>query len=194
MKALSGFAMTALASCLLVLPAAHAEDKAGVVVSATLETIVTVVDVDRENRVVTVMGPKGGLTAINVPPEAQNLDQVQPGAHFKVEYVQAVVLALSKGTGSPSSSASSSVRLAPKGDTPGGAIVHTRQVSAVVEKIDRDNRTITVRGPESGPQDLQVDESVKAYDQIEVGDAVTLQYTEGLALRMIKEPKNSGKD
>jgi hypothetical protein len=187
MKSLLALAAPLFACALVALPAAHAQEKAGVVVAGTVETIVTVVDVDREARVVTVMGPKGGLTAINVPPEAQNLDQVQPGARFKVEYLQAVVLALSKGSGPATSSKGKSVRLAPKGATPGGTIVRTREVNAVVEKVDRDNRTVTVRGAESGPLDLQVDEAVKAFDQIEIGDIITVQYTEGLAMRMIPQ-------
>ena len=178
---------TLVASALLVLPAAHAQEKAGVVVAGAVETIVTVVDVDRDARVVTVMGPKGGVAVLNVPPEAQNLDQVRPGARFKVEYLQSVALALSKGTGSASSSESKNVRLAKKGATPGGTIVHTRQINAVVEKVDRDNRMVTVRGPEGGPLDLQVDEAVKAFDQIQPGDIITVQYTEGLAMRMIPQ-------
>ena len=187
MKTTPAFATTLFASALLVLPAVHAQEKAGVVVAGTVETIVTVVDVDREARVVTVMGPKGGIAALTVPPEAQNLDQVQPGARFKVEYLQSVVLALSKGARSATSSDSQRVRLAPKGATPGGTIVRTREVNAVVEKVDRDNRMVTVRGPEHGPLDLQVDEAVKAFDQIETGDIITVQYTEGLAMRMIRQ-------
>lgn len=187
MKSLFAVSAPLLACTLIALPAAHAQEKAAGVVAGTVETVVTVVDVDREARVVTVMGPKGGLTSINVPPEAQNLDQVQPGARFKVEYIQAVVLALSKGTGPATSSESKNVRLAPKGDTPGGAIVHVREVNAVVEKIDRDNRTVTVRAAEGGPRELEVDESVKAFDKVEVGDIITVQYTEGLAMRMIKQ-------
>jgi len=187
MKTMPALATTVIASALLVLPAVHAQEKAGLVVAGTVETIVTVVDVDRDARVVTVVGPKGGVAALNVPPEAQNLDQVQPGAHFKVQYLQSVVLALSKGAGSATSSESKSVQLAPKGATPGGTIVHTREVNAVVEKVDRDNRMVTVRGPELGPLDLQVDEAVKAFDQIETGDIITVQYTEGLAMRMIRQ-------
>lgn len=187
MKSLFAPAASLLACALVAVSVAHAQEKAGGVVASTVETIVTVVDVDREARVVTVMGPKGGLTALNVPPEAQNLDQVQPGARFKVEYLQAVVLALSKGTGPATSSESKDVRLAPKGATPGGAIVHTRQVNAVVEKIDRDNRTVTVRAAEGGPRELEVDQSVKAFDKVEIGDIITVQYTEGLAMRMIKQ-------
>ena len=53
MKAAPALLTTLIASALLVLPAVHAQEKAGVVVAGTVETIVTVVDVDRDARVVT---------------------------------------------------------------------------------------------------------------------------------------------
>lgn len=187
MKFPNALVLAIFSSALLALPVAHAQEKAGGVAAAAAETVVTVVDVDREARTVTVMGPEGGLTTINVPPEAQNLDQVVPGARFRVTYLASVALALRKGSGAASSSQGKTVRLAPKGDTPGGAVVSVREVNAVVEKIDRDKRTVTVRGPEGGPRELQVDESVKAFDQVNVGDTITVQFTEGLAMRMIKE-------
>jgi len=55
--------------------------------------------------------------------------------------------------------------------------------------FERDNRlaTITLRGPEGGPFDVQVGEEVKAYGDIEIGDTVTVEYTEGVAMHMIKQ-------
>lgn len=187
MKYLNALVIAVVSSTALMLPVAHAQEKAGAVAAATTETVVTVVEVDREARVVTVLGPEGGLTTINVPAEAQNLDQVVPGSRFKVTYLASVAVALRKASGAASSSQGRTVRLAPKGDTPGGAIVSVREVNAVVEKVDRDKRTVTVRGPEGGSRELQVDESVKAFDQVNVGDTITVQFTEGLAMRMIKE-------
>jgi len=184
---LSSVSTLALCSALVSLPL-HAQEKASNIEAGAIETIVTVVEVDREARVVTVVGPAGGLTSINVPPEAQNLDQVQPGSRFRVVYLASVVVALSTGQpGTSTSSTGRSVTLAPKGDVPGGSVVHTRQIDAVVEKVDQDARTVTVRGMEGGPRELEVDQSVKAFDQVKVGDTVTIQFTEGLAMRMLRE-------
>ncbi|HVY04741.1 MAG TPA: hypothetical protein VHB46_02070 [Burkholderiales bacterium] len=167
----------------------QAQEKSGAVAAAVIETVVTVVDVDREARVVTVKGPKGRLADISVPPEAQNLDQVHPGSRFSVVYAASVATAISKGSGgaTSTSSRSKSVELAPKGAIPGGAIVRTREINAVVDAVDRDNRTMTVTGPERRSIEVQVGESVKDFDQVQAGDVITLQYTEGLALRMIPQ-------
>jgi hypothetical protein len=164
-----------------------AQQKAGVIVADSVETIVTVVEVDREARTVTVRGEKGHMATINVPEQAQNLDQVRPGSRFKVQYVTSVALSLRKGSGIASSNQGSTVEVAAKGDTPGGSVVTVHQVNAVVEGLDRDNRSVTLRGPEGGPFDLQVGEEVKAYGDIEVGDTVAVEYTEGLAMRMIQQ-------
>lgn len=181
-------AMTsALCAVALSFPAAQAQEKAARIAAAAVETVVTVVDVDREGRVVTVVGPEGRQATFNVPPEAQNLDQVQPGSRFKVAYLVSVVVALSKSHGTPAAGQVTDVEFAPKGDIPGGVIVHTQQIDAVVEKVDHANRLVTVIGPAGGVRELKVDESVQAFDQVAVGDTVTLQYTEGLAMRMIRE-------
>lgn len=179
--------VAALISALSLISAASAQQKAGVVVADTVETIVTVVDVDREARTVTVRGEKGHMATINVPEQAQNLDQVVPGSHFKVQYMRSVALSLHKGDGVASSNEGSTVQLAAKGDTPGGSIVTVHRVNAVVEALDRDTRSVTLRGPEGGPFDLQVGEDVKAYGDVEVGDTVAVEYTEGLAMRMIQQ-------
>ena len=164
-----------------------AQQKAGVIVADAVETIVTVVEVDREARTVTVRGEKGHMATINVPEQAQNLDQVRPGSRFKVQYVTSVALSLRKGSGIASSNSGSTVEVAAKGDTPGGTIVTVHQVNAVVEGLDRDTRSVTLRGPEGGPFDLHVGEEVKAYGDIEIGDTVAVEYTEGLAMRMIQQ-------
>jgi hypothetical protein len=179
--------VAALISALSLISPAGAQQKAGVVVADTVETIVTVVDVDREARTVTVRGEKGRVATINVPEQAQNLDQVVPGSHFKVQYMRSVALSLRKGSGVASSNTGSTVELAAKGDTPGGIMVTVHEVNAVVEALDRDSRSVTLRGPEGGPFDLQVGEEVKAYGDIEIGDTVTVEYTEGLAMHMIKQ-------
>jgi len=66
-------------------------------------------------------------------------------------------------------------------------VVSTHEINAVVEEVNRDNRTITVRGPGGGPTEIAVGEGVKAYDEVEIGDTVTVKYSEGLTMRMIQQ-------
>ena len=178
---------TALLSLLLAFGcSAMAQEKDRAMVSDVIETVVTVVDIDRDARAVTVRGQDGGMTTIQVPEEAQNLDQVHPGARFRVRYLRSVAVAINKG-GVASSSSGRTVKMAPKGDIPGGMIVNMSQVTGVVESVDYDSRLMSVRGPEGNLLVVTADEAVQGLEQIHVGDTISVEYTESLAMRMIKE-------
>ncbi len=167
-------------------PPVIAQEKAGAIAAAAIEAVVTVVDVDRAKRIVTVRGPQGREVAINVPPEAQNLDQVQPGSRFKVRYLESVAVSIKKG-GTASSSAGRTVKLAPKGDVPGGMVVNMVQIAGVVESIDYGSRLVSVRGPEGRLLNFTASDDVQDLEQFRTGDVISVEYTESLAMRMIKD-------
>lgn len=167
---------------------AGAQVKDGAVVVESLEAVVTVVDVDREARSVLVRGPAGNEMVFDVPPEAQNLDQVHPGSKFKVQYLQAVAVSIAKG-GNPTGSSSRSVQMAPKGDVPGGVISTVRQISGSVETLDLDSRLVSLRGPQGRTLVFTVDEAIKDLDTVKVGDVISVEYAESVAMRMLPQAK-----
>jgi len=183
--AVTAFAALALAPCV------SAQIQGGAVVTGEAEAVVTVVSVDRKARTVTVRGPQGRTMTINVPPEAQNLDQVKKGSRFQVRYVESVAVAVSKG-GVASASKDQTVRLAPKGGTPGGVVVNTMQISATVEALDRTRRSIAVKGPQGNVLEFQVAPEVQL-EAIQLGDLVTLVYAEALALQMLPKETKAAK-
>jgi len=182
----SGLAIVSCLTALMFAGLAPAQEKDSAVVVDTIEAVVTVVDVNHDQRIVTVRGPGGRLADFAVPPEAQNLDQVHPGSRFKVRYLQSVAVSIRKG-GTASSSSGRTVNAAPKGDTPGGVIVNTRQITGVVESIDYGTRFVSVRAPEDKLLAFTVDEHVQGLEEIQAGDSISVEYTESLALRMIQE-------
>jgi hypothetical protein len=150
--------------------------------------------VDRKLRTVTVRGPDGRTVTLDVPKEAQNFDRVKPGASFKIRYVESVALTLQKG-GQPSAAKAQAVKLSPKGGTPGGVVVNTAQISATVEAIDYTNRSVAVKGPRGNVLAFKVSDDVPNLDQVNVGDLITMQYTEALAIEMLPQAaktKDSG--
>lgn len=181
-----GFAVILGLLTLAFSAAVPAQTKDEAIVVDAIETVVTVVEVDRENRTVVIRGPAGNLTEIAVPPESQNLDQVQPGSKFRVAYLQSVAVSLKKG-GAASSSAGRTVKMAPKGDTPGGVIVNMRQIAGVVETIDYNTRVVSLRGPEGRLLIFTADDAVQGLEQVQTGDTISVEYTESLAMRMIRE-------
>ena len=177
-----------VAVCLAAPAAASAQqDKPGAVVAQSQEMVVTVRKVDHEQRIVTVERPDGKLVTVNVPPEAQNLDQVHSGSKFRVNYLESVAVFISPTGGEAGAAAASVVELAEKGATPGGRIVSVRQVQARVDDIDYATRRVLLTGPEGNQVELTVDEAVQRLNEVKAGDIVVVRYTEALAMRMIQE-------
>jgi hypothetical protein len=178
---------TVLAVALLVPAFAFAQPKGAVVVDQA-EAVVTVTKVDQKARTVTVRGPRGNLSTLAVPPEAQNLDRVKPGDRFKITYAEAAVIALTHG-GEPAASVEETVQVAPKGGTPGGVKVRTLKISAVVDAIDYKNRYVALRGPKGNTLALPVSDEVKNFDNVKVGDKLSVAYTQALAIEMVPQEK-----
>ncbi len=62
------------------------------------------------------------------------------------------------------------------------AVVTT--IEATVEKVDHDSRKVTLKGPEGKTITIEVDERVKNLPQVEVGDLVTVEYVEAVAIQV----------
>lgn len=174
-----------LAGAALAAPALAQSLKGASVVADQAEAVVTVVSVDPKARQVVVRGPRGNEATLTVPKEAQNLDKVKKGSRFKMKYVEAMALSIHKG-GAPNATASEDVTLAPKGGNPGGMVVRTAQISAVIDAIDYANRYIAVRGPKQNTLALKVADDVKL-DELTAGDRIALTYTRALAMEMIPQ-------
>jgi len=180
------FALAA-ASLGLTASGGYADDKPGAVLTEVAEAVVTVTAVDQQARTVTVQGEDGQQATIKVPDQAQNLDQVQPGARFLLRYLQSVAVFIGPAGATPSVEVGSSMQLAEKGATPGGVITEVVQVQARVDAIDYNERTVVLTGPEGNSVKLKVDDSVKRLNEVSVGDIVVVAYTQALAAEMIRK-------
>jgi hypothetical protein len=166
---------------------------AAAVVGAEAEAIVKVTAVDRKARTVTFRGPNGGEVLMNVPKESQNLDQVKVGSQFKVRYTEAMAIGLNKG-GEASASGQGEMKLAPKGGKPGGSVTETAQITGKVESIAKATRTLALRGPGGKVVELKVAPDVKSFDDVAVGDTITVAYARALAMEMVPaESKGAAK-
>jgi len=176
-------------ACILALgsPASAQSLRDGAVAAEQTEAMVTVMGVDQDKRTVTIRGPKGNVAVLNVPPEAQNLDKVKAGDRFKMKYVEAVAVAISKG-GEPTESQTRDVIASPKGGTPGGSIMKTQQRSVVIDAVDYKSRYIAVRGTSGATLALKVADGVPL-EQISAGDRISVAYTQAVIVEMQPLPK-----
>lgn len=150
----------------------------------TIEAVVEAVDLDQ--RLVTLKGPEGNTRVIEVDEQARNLDQVEVGDRVIIEYFESIALMLDgPGTGA-GAEISEVVQVGPKGQKPTVKAVDTLDVTAVVEAIDRDARSVTLKGPKGNFLILEVGEDAPNFDKIKVGDEVTARYTEAMAIAVRK--------
>jgi hypothetical protein len=174
--------------CISFSSTAGEQPKATAVAVADSEALVELVSIDRKAYTAVVRTANGATLQLNLPREARNLDRVKPGDRFRMRYVEALALDLRKG-GSASASAGETVKLAPKGGTPGGVVVKTKNITAVVNAVDRSARTVTVQGPLKNVMVLKVADDVRSFNDIAIGDTIALTYSEALAIEMVSEPR-----
>jgi hypothetical protein len=66
-------------------------------------------------------------------------------------------------------------------------VVNIVQIAGVVESIDYGSRLVSVRGPEGNLLVVTAGDDVQNLEQIKTGDVISVEYTESLAMRMIRE-------
>jgi len=73
-----------------------------------------------------------------------------------------------------------------KGDKPAGVVVEVVDVSAKVQAIDRETRKVSLKRPDGKLVTTKVDESVKVFDTLKVGDSIHARITEAIAISVEK--------
>ncbi|MBW1851789.1 MAG: hypothetical protein JRJ15_10220 [Deltaproteobacteria bacterium] len=163
-----------------------ATDSPGVMVGDAMIMTATVEAIDKADREVTLRGPAGDIATIEVDKAVKNFDQIKVGDEVHAEYYQSMAVFIGKPGDDPGAAGDISVATAKKGQKPGAVTVETMDVVVAIRAIDRDNRTVTVQGPQGNHMTMGVDQSVKSYDQLKVGDTVHIRYTEALAVWVTK--------
>jgi hypothetical protein len=67
-------------------------------------------------------------------------------------------------------------------DKPGVVVADVVAITATVEAIDQDKRTVTLKGPKGRTVTLKVGPEAKNFDQIKVGDKVKGKFLDSIAL------------
>lgn len=158
-------------------PAALAQLQTTPITGAITTSNITgeVVVVDQQRRMLTVKTPDGHFQVLHVPAEVERLDQVKIGNHLTVNKTEAVLVDLKQGpsAGGIGANQDTVVELTP-GIKPAGTMVDTLNLNGRIEAVDKENSTITVRGPNQtvtlGVRDRALLDSVKP------GDGVSATY------------------
>ena len=146
---------------------------AGAAASTTLTGTVTVVNA--EKRLLTIETADGRFEVLRVPPEVTRLDQVKIGNTLTVTKTELVLIDLVKGENASGIGVEKdSAMIRDPGPKPSGAIVDTVTLKGVVESVDQDNSTVTIRGPQQ-VRTFNVEDPA-LLNSVAPGDGVTVTY------------------
>jgi len=72
------------------------------------------------------------------------------------------------------------------GDRPGGSVIQVSSITATVEAINYEDRTIALKGPKGDVVVLKVSEEAKNFNKVKKGDKITFDYYESTAIDIQK--------
>ena len=142
-----------------------------------------IVKIDADNNEVTIRGPRGETTIVDVDPDVGDVKKLKVGDEVHISYKGALLLTADKVDAKGVRSRVESQTTTPE---QGGASTQTRHVEVVatVQKIDRKKRQVTLRGPERTVV-LQVSEEVPL-TRIKVGDSIRATYVSATAVQITR--------
>jgi ribosomal 50S subunit-recycling heat shock protein len=183
--------LVAVVLCLAVTFPAFSQQKAsapkpGIEFGEVVVVTGKVVAIDRTDRSVAVQGQEGNVLVLEVGKAAKNFNQIKVGDQVKLEYYEAVAIYVGAGGKPPQENVAVIAATAPKGMKPEGEVIEVVDVSATIQALDAAKRTLTIKGPHGNVIPLKVDKSVKAFDQLKVGDSIHVRYTEAVAISVSK--------
>jgi translation elongation factor P/translation initiation factor 5A len=179
-----GFWLTLAVAAAMAAGCATTSAKPGGMVLETVTATATVEAVDAAKRTVTLKFADGKTQTYKLGPEVKNFDQIKAGDRVKSTMVESVAVFVRKSDEPPGVAEGRTVQVAPKGAKPGALITDTVEVTAKVEAIDYQKRTVTLRQPNGAQKTFAVDKSVEKFNTVKTGDEVVLRVTDALLINV----------
>ena len=169
--------LVVLSGCLM------SQNKPSGIVTETASITATVVKIDYNARTVVLKGPKGGFVEMKVGEEARNFNQMKKGDIVTFVNSNTVAVDVREARGEPRQSESTSlIGRTPLGSKPGGTIMTTGYITAMVVGINYSSREMWLQVPDGNIMKLMVGPGVERFDKVNKGDEVIVQYTATVAI------------
>jgi hypothetical protein len=155
-----------------------------------VETMLTVEDIDRANRLVTLVGPSGNAFTVHAGSQVKNLDKVKKGDQVLVRYYQSMAVdVVVPGTESAAPTTTTRRASAEPGTTPAGVVGRQTTKTVKVLSVDPYKKAISFRDADGRWREVSMDRpDLEHYlTEIKDGDTVEVTYTEAVAVAV--EPR-----
>jgi len=156
----------------------------GAAIVETYKTSATVTAIDAATRKVKLTMANGEHTTVKCGPQVVNFSQIEINDRVNVTVTEELAVFLGTGT-PPSAVGATGVALAPIGAKPGGMVADTVQITAKITAIDVKHRKVTLSLPDGTSETVKAGKQVDL-SRVKVGDSVTVQHTESLAITVEK--------
>ena len=168
--------------CVAVAGCSHTGAPKGVEVGDAVVIIAEVVGIDKADRLITLVGPRGKVVDIEASDDVRNVDQIAVGDTVTVTYYVSVAVYLGIPGTQPEADAAEVVARAAEGDKPGAMAAGTIDVSATVKGIDKQKRELTLELPDGHVVTSKVDPAASAFDSLKVGDSIHVRLTRAFSI------------
>lgn len=167
--------------------AAAPQDKPSVKEESLVTLEATVTAVNPETREVTLQNADGESITVIAGEEVRNFAQIEVGDKLTVEYMESVeIQVLGPDEAEVGAEGAAGAARAELGEKPGGAMISETTVVVVIEAIDKEMETVTVKGPAGNSETVKV-RNPDNLDKVAIGDKVKITYTEALAIEVTEK-------
>ena len=150
----------------------------------------TVVSVDAATRQITLKGPEGHEFTVTAGQQIKNFDKIDAGDTVTLTQTDAVIADIAK----PEKGAEVGLQIeqligtAPSGDKPAGAVVNTIRLTGEIVRIDPDDTSLMVKGPEGRLYAIQAkkDAQKQKVKELQVGDLIQVTFVQSTAIAVTK--------
>ncbi len=167
-------------------PALTSSEAPKISVVENLRVTATVRGIDKGARTVTLRYPNGDEETVKAGNEVRNFDQIQVGDTVNAEYDRLTNIFTRPPLSGTSATEGSTFDRANKGEKPRATAVQTTEITAVVETIDPNARSVTLRGPQGRTRTVRVPPDVGGLENVKAGDEVVVRQTEAMAISVVK--------
>src|SRR5262249_51822800 len=151
-------------------------------VTATIEAI------DTANREVTLKGPDGTVTTIQVPDAVKRFSELKVGDQVTFRYTEAVVVQVQKAAAdSKLGTTTESGMERGKTAKPSATVARTITATVAVESMDKSVPSITVQTADGNTQSFRIQDA-KNLEGVNKGDHIVITYKEPLAINVTAPP------
>lgn len=162
------------------------EEKPSVSEEVVVTVEATVTAINQETREVTLKNDAGESVTFIADDKVRNLAQVKVGDTLTVEYMEGVMIEVVDPATELGTSTGGAAGRAELGQKPGGAAISETSVVVIIEAIDLENGTATVKNAEGQSKTVKArhPENLK---KVAVGDKVMITFTQGIAISVTEK-------